>query len=132
MIRPYLFFLARLDAFSGLTLACADDAADLTWVAMLQLPTFQRMAGSGLALQYQPELNSMVRPQPLQFSTISWHTPPLYAHPLAVINGHSLPALTVLQIIGSTSQEFSVPSVMKKGLGGEIPAFFRQLFINLE
>jgi hypothetical protein len=62
-IGPYL--LLRLDAFSGLIFVLALLDSTAKWVAMLQLPFFHFMEGSGQAVQYHPEESSAPRLQPL-------------------------------------------------------------------
>jgi hypothetical protein len=101
----YFFLFWRLEALSGFILALACAAVELMCVAMLQLPIFHLRDGSGQDEQYQPDWTSTLRPQPLQFSTISWQIPPLYEQPFAVMKGHSLPSRTVVQIIGITPFE---------------------------
>jgi hypothetical protein len=91
-----------LEALSGLTLTLVVLVAELTWEARLQLPFFHFTDGSGHEVQYQPEENSLPRLQPWHCSTTCWQIPPLYEHPLADINGHSVPSFMVVQIIGIT------------------------------
>jgi hypothetical protein len=99
------YFLERLDALSGLIFCVFSAMLVLTWVARLQLPFFHLIVGSGQAEQYQPDVTSRVRLHPLQFSTISWHTPPLYPQPLAVMKPHSIPSRTVVHFIITTSNK---------------------------
>ena len=67
--QHYLFPL--LDALSGLILAFDSEAAFVICEAKLQSPVFHFSEGSGHAEQYHPEPYSMLRLQPLHFSTIS-------------------------------------------------------------
>ena len=100
--RHHFFLLARLDALSGLIFAWAAAVAAVIWVAKLQFPFFHFMAGSGVAVQYQLDENSVLRSHPSHCSTTSWQAPSLYEQPFAVIKGHSTPSLTVVQFIGIT------------------------------
>jgi hypothetical protein len=86
---------------------------------MLHFPTFHFNSGSGHAVQNQPEVNSELRLQPLHSSTISWQSPPLYEHPLAVIKGHSIPSLIVVQTNVTTS--FANNKNFKKGRKINLP-----------
>jgi hypothetical protein len=54
-------------------------------------------------VQYHADEYSVLRLQPLHFSMISWQIPPLYEQPLAVMKGHSLSFLTVVQTIVVTT-----------------------------
>ena len=56
--------LPLLDALSGLSFALEAVVVAVTWVARLQLPFFHLMAGSGQAVQYQPDSSSDARLQP--------------------------------------------------------------------
>jgi hypothetical protein len=100
--RKQVYLRALLEALSGLILVLLAAAAELTWEAILQLPFFHLTTGSGHAVQYQPDENSDPRLQPWHCSTTCWQIPPLYEHPSADINGHSIPSLMVVQIIGIT------------------------------
>lgn len=105
----YLF--PRLDALIGFSFVFFAEEVEATWVARLQFPFFHFDAGSGHAVQNQPDAYSELRLQPSQPSTISWQIPPLKEHPFAVIKGHSIPSLTVVQTNGTTS--FSYYSKIK-------------------
>jgi len=105
----YLF--PRLDALSGFSFVFFEEEVEATCVARLQLPFFHFNAGSGHAVQNQPDVYSELRLQPSQLSTISWQIPPLKEHPDAVMKGHSIPSLTVVQTNGTTS--FSYYSKIK-------------------
>jgi len=102
LYQNYLLF-PRLDALRGLSLVLTSTGVFTTWVARLQLPFFHFKDGSGYDVQYQAEEYSVLRLHPLHFSTISWHIPPLYEHPLADMKGHSLLFLTVVQTIFVTT-----------------------------
>jgi hypothetical protein len=67
--RKQAYLRARLEALSGLILALLEAAAELTWDARLQLPFFHFTAGSGQAVQYQPDENSEPRLHPWHCST---------------------------------------------------------------
>jgi hypothetical protein len=95
--------LARFDALSGLILVADVETLVVTWDARLQFPCSHFDAGSGQAVQYHAEENSALRLHPPHCSTVVWQTPPLNEHPLGVIKRHSIPFLTVVQTIGTTS-----------------------------
>jgi hypothetical protein len=67
--RKQDYLRALLEALSGLILAVVEAVAELTWLARLQLPFFHFIAGSGHALQYQPDVYSEPRLQPWHCST---------------------------------------------------------------
>lgn len=120
------YLLPLLDAFSGLILTFDTELSLTTCDAKLQFPFFHFNEGSGQAVQYHLEENSALRLQPLHCSTISWQIPPLYEHPFAVIKGHSLPSLTVVQTIETTSFHL----ILKKSRGHLFPAFKDRLQKN--
>lgn len=100
--RKQVYLRALLEALSGLILDLLAADAELIWEARLQLPFFHFVSGSGHAVQYQPDENSDPRLQPWHCSTTWWQIPPLYEHPSADINGHSIPSFMVVQFIGIT------------------------------
>jgi len=68
--RKQIYLRALLEALSGLILVFAAVVAVLTCDAMLQLPFFHFVAGSGQAVQNQPDENSEPRLHPWHCSTI--------------------------------------------------------------